>query len=82
MVTKQFDESLGTLKTELGTQLKAEIKAVAEQSISTLRENVISRLLEENQMLKERVARGIMHWSFTHSKSKTQMQQKYHIILN
>ena len=44
MVTKQqLDESLGTLKTELATQLKEEIKAVVDQSISALRENVINR---------------------------------------
>ena len=56
MVTKpQLDDSLGTLKTELATQLKEEIKAVVDQSISALRENVINRLLEENKQLKEKV---------------------------
>ena len=57
MVTKQqLDESLGTLKNELATQLKAEIKTVVDESISALRENIIDKLLEENKSLKKKVA--------------------------
>ena len=57
MVTKkELEDSLGTLKTELASQLKTEIKAAVDESINALQENVINRLLQDNKLLKEKVA--------------------------
>ena len=56
MVNKQqLDESLAALKTSLTDELKGQIKAVVDDSINALRENIIQKLLDENKSLKEKV---------------------------
>ena len=56
MVNKQqLDESLAALKTSLRTELKKQIKAVVDESINALRENIIQKVMDENKLLREKV---------------------------
>ena len=56
MVTKQqLDDSLAEMRTSLTNELKPVIKDIVDQAILALRENVIDKLSEDNDKLKDKV---------------------------